>query len=224
LIRAIRSYVLRQGRTTSAQSRALQELFPRFGLSFSHEHLDRENIFGRKAPLVLEIGSGMGETTAAIAAAHPEADFLAVEVHGPGVGSLLNRLAAQELANVRVIRHDAVEVLQHMIPDATLAALHLFFPDPWPKKRHHKRRLIQAPFVELLAQTIAPGGTLRLATDWEQYAQQMRDVIDASSKFVNVAADAGFVARSAERALTRFERRGQRLGHGVWDLEYRRMN
>jgi tRNA (guanine-N7-)-methyltransferase len=216
LIRAIRSYVLRQGRTTSAQSRALQELFPRFGVSFSHEHLDRENIFGRKAPLVLEIGSGMGETTAAIAAAHPEADFLAVEVHGPGVGSLLNRLAAQELANVRVIRHDAVEVLQHMIPDATLAALHLFFPDPWPKKRHHKRRLVQPAFAALAASKLARDGILHAATDWPDYADHMHEVL--SKEALLEPAKTGFV----ERSVTKFEARGRRLGHPIRDLYFRR--
>ena len=216
MIRAIRSYVLRQGRTTSAQSRALQELFPRFGLSFSHEQLDRENIFGRKAPLVLEIGSGMGETTAAIAAAHPEADFLAVEVHGPGVGSLLNRLAAQELANVRVVRHDAVEVLRHMIPDAALAALHLFFPDPWPKKRHHKRRLVQPAFAALAASKLAPDGILHAATDWPDYADHMHEVL--SKENLLESARTGFV----ERSVTKFEARGRRLGHPIRDLYFRR--
>jgi tRNA (guanine-N7-)-methyltransferase len=216
LIRAIRSYVLRQGRTTSAQSRALQELFPRFGLAFSHEHLDRENIFGRKAPLVLEIGSGMGETTAAIAAAHPEADFLAVEVHGPGVGSLLNRLAAQELANVRVVRHDAVEVLQHMIPDAALAALHLFFPDPWPKKRHHKRRLVQPAFAALAASKLARDGILHAATDWPDYADHMHEVL--SKEALLESALTGYV----ERSVTKFEARGRRLGHPIRDLYFRR--
>jgi len=156
------------------------------------------------------------------ASAHPQLDCIGIEVHRPGVGRLLLGAEAAKLSNLRVICHDAVEVLQYQLAPASIALVHIFFPDPWPKKRHHKRRLIQPAFVELLARVIAPGGTLRLATDWEAYAQHMRAVIDASPAFANIAVDAGFVARSAERVLTRFERRGQRLGHGVWDLEYRR--
>ena len=216
MIRAIRSYVLRQGRTTPAQSRALQELFPKFGLTFVQQPLDVGKTFGRKAPLVLEIGSGMGETTAEIAKLHPEADFLAVEVHAPGVGSLLNRLAAGELSNVRVIRHDAVEVLQHMIPDGALTALHLFFPDPWPKKRHHKRRLVQPRFAALAAQRLAPGGILHAATDWPDYALHMEEVLSREPGFEATAG--GFV----ERPATKFENRGRRLGHSIRDLFFRR--
>jgi tRNA (guanine-N7-)-methyltransferase len=216
LIRAIRSYVLRQGRTTPAQSRGLEELFPRFGLAFSHQIVQPKAVFGRTAPLVLEIGSGMGETTAAIARAHPETDFLAVEVHGPGVGSLLNRLAAEELSNVRVIRHDAVEVLQQMVPDGALAALHLFFPDPWPKKRHRKRRLVQPQFAALAARKLAPGGIVHAATDWPDYAEQMQEVFSQESLFE--MAGAGFI----ERPVTKFETRGRRLGHPIRDLHFRR--
>jgi tRNA (guanine-N7-)-methyltransferase len=223
-LRRVRSFVLRQGRATAGQERALSQLWPKYGVEYSPAWLDLQALFGRAAPHMLEIGFGAGEALLEFATAHPEMDCIGIEVHRPGVGRLLLGAEAATLRNLRVICHDAVEVLQHQLAPASIELAHIFFPDPWPKKRHHKRRLIQAPFVELLAQTIAPGGTLRLATDWEQYAQQMRDVIDASSKFVNVAADAGFVARSAERALTRFERRGQRLGHGVWDLEYRRTN
>jgi tRNA (guanine-N7-)-methyltransferase len=223
-LRSVRSFVLRQGRATAGQERALSQLWPKYGVEYSPARLDLQALFGRAAPHMLEIGFGAGEALLEFATAHPEMDCIGIEVHRPGVGRLLLGAEAATLRNLRVICHDAVEVLQHQLAPASIELAHIFFPDPWPKKRHHKRRLIQAPFVELLAQTIAPGGTLRLATDWEQYAQQMRDVIDASSKFVNVAADAGFVARSAERALTRFERRGQRLGHGVWDLEYRRTN
>jgi tRNA (guanine-N7-)-methyltransferase len=223
-LRSVRSFVLRQGRATAGQERALSQLWPKYGVEYSPAWLDLQALFGRAAPHMLEIGFGAGEALLEFATAHPEMDCIGIEVHRPGVGRLLLGAEAATLRNLRVICHDAVEVLQHQLAPASIELAHIFFPDPWPKKRHHKRRLIQAPFVELLAQTIAPGGTLRLATDWEQYAQQMRDVIDASSKFVNVAADAGFVARSAERALTRFERRGQRLGHGVWDLEYRRTN
>jgi len=218
LNRPIRSYVLRQGRTTAAQQRALEELFPKYGLPFQPETIDSGKIFGRIAPLVLEIGSGMGETTAAIATAKPAADFIAVEVHGPGVGSLLNRIAADGLANVRIIRHDAVEVLERMIPDGALAAIHLFFPDPWPKKRHHKRRLVQAQFAALAARKLAPGGTLHAATDWPDYAEHMSQVF--SKEALLEPAAAGFAARPA----TKFEARGKRLGHSIRDLFFRRIS
>ncbi len=223
-LRGVRSFVLRAGRATAGQQRALAELWPKYGVEFAPSPLDLQALFGRAAPRMLEIGFGAGEALLEFAAAHPEIDCLGVEVHRPGVGRLLLGAEAASLRNLRVICHDAVEVLQHQLTPSSLALVHIFFPDPWPKKRHHKRRLIQPPFVELLAKVIEPGGTLRLATDWEPYAQHMREVIDASAVFANVAADAGFVARSAERVLTRFERRGQRLGHGVWDLEYRRAN
>jgi tRNA (guanine-N7-)-methyltransferase len=223
-LRSVRSFVLRAGRATAGQQRALAQLWPKYGVEFSPATLDLPALFGRGAPSMLEIGFGAGEALLEFASAHPEIDCIGVEVHRPGVGRLLLGAEAATLSNLRVICHDAVEVLQHQLSPASIALVHIFFPDPWPKKRHHKRRLIQPAFVELLAQVIAPGGTLRLATDWEPYAQHMREVIDASSAFANIAADAGFVARSAERTLTRFERRGQRLGHGVWDLEYRRTN
>jgi len=223
-LRSVRSFVLRAGRATAGQQRALTQLWPKYGVEFSSTALDLPTLFGRAAPRMLEIGFGAGEALLEFASAHPEIDCIGVEVHRPGVGRLLLGAEAATLSNLRVICHDAVEVLQHQLPPASIALVHIFFPDPWPKKRHHKRRLIQPAFVELLATVIAPGGTLRLATDWEPYAQHMREVIDASSAFANIAADAGFVARSAERTLTRFERRGQRLGHGVWDLEYRRTN
>lgn len=222
--RTVRSFVLRAGRATAGQQRALAELWPKYGVEFSPAALDLDALFGRCAPRMLEIGFGAGEALLEYAAAHPEVDCIGIEVHRPGVGHLLLGVEAANLRNLRVICHDAVEVLQQQLAPASIALAHIFFPDPWPKKRHHKRRLIQAPFVELLAKAIAPGGTLRLATDWEQYAQHMREVIDASPTFANVAAERGFVARTAERTLTRFERRGQRLGHGVWDLEYRRTN
>ncbi len=222
--RSVRSYVLRQGRATVGQERALAQLWPKYGVEYSPTQLDLQALFGRAAPRMLEIGFGAGEALLEFAAAHPEMDCIGVEVHRPGVGRLLLGAEAVGLRNLRVICHDAVEVLQHQLAPASIDLAHVFFPDPWPKKRHHKRRLIQPPFVELLAKTMAPGGTLRLATDWESYAEQMREVIGASSSFANVAGGAGFVARSAERALTRFERRGQRLGHSVWDLEYRRTN
>ena len=214
--RPIRSFVLRQGRTTPAQQRALDELLPRYGLPFSESPMDLRQVFGRSAPVVLEIGSGMGETTAAIAAAHPEADFVAVEVHGPGVGSLLNRIAADGMSNVRVIRHDALDVLEHMIADAALAAIHLFFPDPWPKKRHHKRRLVQPAFAALAARKLALGGTLHAATDWPDYAGHMSAVLGAEPLLE--PAPTGFL----DRPVTKFETRGRRLGHPIRDLYFRR--
>ena len=215
MIRAIRSYVLRQGRTTPSQQRALKELYPRYGVEFSERLLDFPALFGRSAPVVLEIGSGMGETTAAIAEAQPQTDFIAVEVHGPGVGSLLARIAAARLSNLRIVRHDAVEVLEKMIPDAALAGIHLFFPDPWPKKRHHKRRLVQSAFAALMARKLAPGGYLHAATDWMDYAEHMAAVLGA---------EPGFEAAppSTTRPLTKFEQRGLKLGHEVRDLHYRR--
>jgi tRNA (guanine-N7-)-methyltransferase len=215
LSRPIRSYVLRQGRTTAAQRRALQDLLPKFGLPFTGGPIDPARIFGRRAPLVLEIGSGMGETTAAIAQAHPESDFLACELHGPGVGSLLNRIAAAGLTNLRIIRHDAVEVLEHMIPDGALAGIHLFFPDPWPKKRHHKRRLVQPAFAALAARKLAPGGYLHAATDWADYAEQMMQVLAAEPALE-------FAPQGRARPNTKFETRGLRLGHPVRDLVFRR--
>jgi tRNA (guanine-N7-)-methyltransferase len=216
LNRPIRSYVLRQGRTTPAQKRALEELLPEYGLSFSEQAIDPLRVFGRVAPLVLEIGSGMGETTIEIAKARPDANFLAVEVHGPGVGSLLNRIAAAGLSNVKIIRHDALDVLEHMIPDNALAAIHLFFPDPWPKKRHHKRRMVQPEFAAIAARKLAPGGVLHAATDWPDYAERMNEVF--SKETLLEPAAAGFAARP----VTKFESRARRLGHPVRDLLFRR--
>jgi tRNA (guanine-N7-)-methyltransferase len=210
LNRPIRSYVLRQGRTTPAQKRALEELFPKYGVPFS----DRKISSSRK--LVLEIGSGMGETTLEIAKAHPEADFVAVEVHGPGVGSLLNAIEREKISNLRVIRHDALEVLEHMIADGSLAAIHLFFPDPWPKKRHHKRRLVQPRFAALAATKLKEGGILHAATDWPDYAEHMHEVFSREPLLEPAAA--GFTARP----VTKFESRGRRLGHPVRDLVFRR--
>jgi tRNA (guanine-N7-)-methyltransferase len=216
LKRPIRSYVLRQGRTTPAQQRALDELLPKHGIAFSDHFLSQEEIFKRKGPLVLEIGSGMGETTAAIALAHPEADFIAVEVHGPGVGSLLNRVEKEKLPNLRIVRHDAVEVLERMVPDGALAAVHLFFPDPWPKKRHHKRRLVQPSFVQLIKEKLSAGGIVHLATDWPDYAAQIEAVFSENAFFEK--AQAGLM----ERPATKFETRGRRLGNPIRDLYFRR--
>ena len=200
---------MRQGRITPAQQRALDELLPKYGISFP------EPIRSAK-PLVLEIGSGMGETTAAIARTHPEADFVAIEVHGPGVGSLLNRIDSEQIANLRVVRHDAVEVLERMVGDGSLAAIHLFFPDPWPKKRHHKRRLVRRDTAALMARKLAPGGALHAATDWPDYAEHIESVLDAEPLLEKAAS--GF----ASRPQTKFESRGRRLGHPIRDLYYRR--
>jgi len=210
LNRPIRSYVLRQGRTTPAQARALETLFPKYGIAFSSEKISSAR------PLVLEIGSGMGDTTAEIAAAHPEVDFVAVEVHGPGVGSLLKQIDAGELKNLRVIRHDAIEVLENMVADASLAAIHLFFPDPWPKKRHHKRRMVQPAFAALAARKLQAGGILHAATDWPEYAEQMSEVFSGEPLLEPAAAP------FALRPVTKFESRGRRLGHPVRDLLFRR--
>jgi len=220
LNRPIRSYVLRQGRTSPAQKRALEALSAKYAIAFTQQPIDARAVFERNAPLVLEIGSGMGETTAAIARAQPGTDFIAIEVHGPGVGSLLNRIEAEQIANLRVIRHDAVDVLEHMVADASLAGIHLFFPDPWPKKRHHKRRLVQPGFAALAARKLAPGGYLHAATDWPEYAEQMLAVLQAEPLLQNTAA--GYAARPAYRPLTKFERRGLGLGHAVHDLLFRR--
>lgn len=219
-LRPIRSYVLRQGRMSPAQQRAHEQLMPRFGCPYAERVLDLSALFGRTAPTVLEIGFGMGDTTAEIAAAHPEQNYLGIEVHAPGVGSLLKQVDAHGLLNVRVIQHDAVEVLTHMVPPASLDGVHIFFPDPWPKKRHHKRRLVQPPLIALLASRVKPGGYVHCATDWEEYAQQMLEVLGAEPALLNTAA--GFAPRPAYRPLTKFEQRGIRLGHGVWDVIFTR--
>jgi len=219
--RPIRSFVLRQGRVSKAQRNAHAALLPVYGVPFSPAALDLGRLFGRAAPKILEIGFGMGETTAAIAREHPENDYLGIEVHTPGVGSLLKRIADLHLENVRVVQHDAVEVLQHMIAPAVLAGVHLFFPDPWPKKRHHKRRLIQPPFVALLASRMKPGATVHTCTDWEEYARQMLQVLSADRALENTAS--GYAERPDTRPETKFERRGLDLGHRVWDLVFRKI-
>ena len=211
----VRSFVLRQGRTTPSQQRALDELMPRYGIEYRPEALDPRTVFGRKAPLVLEIGSGMGETTARIATERADTDFIAVEVHGPGVGSLLKRIDEAGLKNLRVIRHDALEVLEKMIPDGLLSRIHLFFPDPWPKKRHHKRRLVQPDFAALVARKLAPGGVLHAATDWDDYAVQIGEVLSGSPDFERAEG-------AAARPATKFELRGLKLGHKVHDFHFRR--
>jgi tRNA (guanine-N7-)-methyltransferase len=222
----IRSYVLRQGRVSNAQQRHYEEGMPRWGLPYRAERIDLDVVFGRAAmaaPKILEIGFGMGETTARIAAGHPENDYLGLEVHTPGVGSLLKEIAERELCNVRICQHDAVEVLRDMISPNVLAGVHVFFPDPWPKKRQQKRRLIQGPLVRLLAERLAPGGYLHCATDWEEYAAQMVEVLATEPLLENTGTlPGGFALRPAYRPQTKFETRGLRLGHGVWDVVFRR--
>ena len=217
--RAIRSFVTRAGRMGPGQARALAELAPRYVLPFASTLPDWSAAFGRDAPRVLEIGFGMGDATARIAQALPGTDFIGVEVHEPGVGALLKRIGELGLANLRLIQHDAVEVLDHMITPRSLAGVHIFFPDPWHKKRHNKRRLIQPAFVRELCSRIAEGGYLHCATDWEPYAQQMLEVLAAEPTLVNVCE--GFAPRPAYRPLTKFENRGLALGHGVWDLVFK---
>ena len=216
----IRSYVLRQGRISNAQQRAHALLLPRYGVPYAETVTDLDAVFSRTAPRILEIGCGMGETTAAIAAANPGNDYLGIEVHTPGVGSLLKQIAELELTNVRVIQHDAVAVLEHMIAPASLDGLHIFFPDPWPKKRQQKRRLIQPAFVALAASRLQPGGYLHAATDWQEYAEQILAMLGAEPMLDNTAVD--YAPRPAYRPQTKFEARGLKLGHGVWDIVFRR--
>ncbi len=216
--RPIRSYVLRTGRMGSGQKRALVELAPRFVLPYEPRVIDAGAVFGREAPLVFEIGFGMGDATAQIAAALPGTDFIGVEVHEPGVGALLQRIDETGLGNLRIVQFDAVQVLEHMIAPGSLAGVHVFFPDPWHKKKHNKRRLIQPPLVQLLQSRIAPGGYLHCATDWQPYAEQMLEVLSAEPALRN--STDGFAAKPGYRPLTKFENRGLRLGHGVWDLVF----
>lgn len=221
--RAIRSFVTRSGRITAAQERALQELWPRYGIEPGVAPLDLDTLFGRRARRVAEIGFGNGDNLLALAASRPAEDFLGIEVHRPGVGRLLLQLQERGLGNVRVVCRDAVEVLERHLGGPCLDEILILFPDPWPKKRHHKRRLIQPAFAALLAERLREGGALRLATDWEPYAAEMLATLSAETRLRNAAEDGGFIPRPAERSPTRFERRGERLGHQVWDLEFRRI-
>jgi tRNA (guanine-N7-)-methyltransferase len=221
--RPIRSFVVRAGRMTTGQARALEDLWPRYGVEYTPAPLDLDALFGRRAPRTLEIGFGNGEHLASLAAAHPERDYLGIEVHRPGVGHLLMLAGERGLSNVRASQHDAVEVLRNQIPPESLDEVLVLFPDPWHKKRHNKRRLIQPAFVELLAPRVRKDGVLRLATDWEEYALQMLEVLrGADSLFANESPSGDWMPRHEERAPTRFEKRGARLGHGVWDLAFRR--
>ena len=223
--KTIKSYVRRAGRTTTGQAKAFETLGPRFLLPYTGHPLDPLVAFGRPGPLVLEIGFGMGEATAHIARVRPDDNFLCCEVHEPGVGALLKRIGEHNIGNIRILAHDAVEVLDHMLPEASLDGVHIFFPDPWHKKKHHKRRLLQTPLVAKLAARLKPGGYLHCATDWEPYAQQMLAVLGAEPLLRNRAADAGlggYAPKPDYRPLTKFENRGLRLGHGVWDLVFER--
>ena len=211
--------MLRQGRVSNAQRRAVDSLLPVFGITYISAPYDFDAAFTRSAPTFLEIGFGMGETTAQIAAEHPLHDYIGVEVHTPGVGGLLRLIEAQHLTNIRIIQHDAVEVVTHMIAAGSLSGIHVFFPDPWPKKRHHKRRLLQPAFVHLLASRLQSGGYLHAATDWEEYAAQILQVLLAEPLLVNSAES--FAPRPDYRPLTKFESRGLKLGHGVWDIVFR---
>ena len=216
----IRSFVLRQGRVSNAQQRYYEEMMARVGIAYAAAPLDLDAVFGRRAPRILEIGFGMGETSATIAETNPQNDYIGVEVHTPGVGSLCKLIAEKNLGNQRILQHDAVEVLRDMIEPESLDGVHIFFPDPWPKARHHKRRLIQPPLVATLASRLKSGAYIHCATDWENYAEQMLAVLSAERLLQNTAVD--YAPRPAYRPLTKFEQRGLRLGHGVWDLVFRK--
>lgn len=218
--KTIKSYVLRAGRTTTGQAKAFAEVGPQFLLEYRAAPLDAAAAFGRSAPLILEIGFGMGEATAHIARVRPEDNFLCCEVHEPGVGALLKRIGEQDIHNIRILRHDAVEVIDHMLPEGSLDGVHIFFPDPWHKKKHNKRRLVQPPLIAKLAARLKPGGYIHCATDWEPYAVQMLEVLSAEPLLANTAE--GYAPQPDYRPLTKFENRGIKLGHGVWDLVFRR--
>ena len=221
-LRSIRSFVRREGRLTPAQQRALKDLWPRYGVEAGTAPIDFASVFGRDAPVILEIGFGNGEALVAEAVAHPEIDYLGIEVHRPGAGSLLRRLAEQELGNVRVMLADAKEVLTTQIPDSSLLAVHLFFPDPWPKKRHHKRRLVQPEFAALVTRKLRRGGYFHLATDWRDYAEHMMSVLSATTGLADANASEQFSKQVRSRLSTRFEHRGRKLGHEVRDLVFQR--
>jgi len=221
-LRTVRSFVRREGRLTPAQQRGIDELWPDFGIDEGDQILDLTTLFKRDAAKVLEIGFGNGSSLAKMAADQPDQDFIGVEVHRPGVGQLLNSIGEQNLTNLRVACTDAVELLKHQIADNSLDRVQLYFPDPWHKKRHHKRRIIQPDFVALLAKKLKTGGHLHMATDWEHYAEHMLEDLSSSDEFINCGDQTGFIPRPDYRPLTKFEQRGHRLGHGVWDLLFKR--
>ena len=218
--RAIRSFVRREGRMTESQKNAIADLWPHYGLDFNGEALDIAETFQREASTILEIGFGMGDSLVSIAESHPENNYIGIEVHRPGVGRLLGNVQEKQITNLKVFCHDAVEVLKQTIPDESLDGVFLFFPDPWPKARHHKRRIVQPAFVELIAKKLKPGGFFHMATDWENYAEHMLEVMTASPLFKNQSETGGAVEKPGYRPLTKFEKRGQRLGHGIWDLVF----
>lgn len=222
-MRHVVSYVRREGRLTRGQSRALEDLWPEYGIPYREEMLDLQQIFGRECPVIFEIGFGMGRSFLDMAQAESSAGFLGTEVHRPGIGACLMGIRCRFLTNVRVMDHDAVEILKHMIPENSLSRIQVFFPDPWSKKKHHKRRLIQKDFLELAASRLILGGRIHMATDWQEYAESMRDTGNACPMLRNLSATGDYVPRPAERPLTKFEERGLRLGHGVWDLIFERI-
>ncbi len=222
-MRQIRSFVLREGRMTKGQQRAMDELFPHMGIEYREQQLDFAELFGNDNPVILEIGFGMGKSLAKQARKYPERNYLGIEVHRPGVGACLLLAEEYELKNLRVMNHDAVEIIQHMIADQSLSGVQIFFPDPWHKKRHHKRRIVQPPFVEQLKQKLKAGGFIHLATDWENYAEHMLEVMQGASGWQNLSETGDFIPRPDDRPLTKFENRGQKLGHGVWDLMFEKI-
>ena len=218
----VKSYVKREGRLTKGQEKALADYWPTMGIDYVDAPLEFSDVFGRTAPVIVEIGFGMGKSLVEMAGAAPEKNFVGIEVHRPGVGACLSDAGEQGIENLRVMEHDAVEVLKNMIPDGSLARLQLFFPDPWHKKRHHKRRIVQAEFAELVRTKLAIGGCFHMATDWEHYAEHMAEVMNAAEGYTNTAQEGDYVPRPDYRPITKFETRGQKLGHGVWDLIYER--
>jgi tRNA (guanine-N7-)-methyltransferase len=221
--RRIRSFVRREGRLTKGQQRALATIFPRFGVVFTPQRLDLDALFGRSAPRIMEIGFGNGGALAQMAAQHPENDYFGIEVHRPGIGNLLLQIEQHHLRNIRVSQHDAVEVLEQQIPDASLDEVFLFFPDPWHKKKHHKRRIVQPAFAQLVRNKLKPGGIFHMATDWQDYAEHMLEIMSTARGFENLAGDDLYSERPDYRPLTKFEQRGRKLGHGVWDLVFRKI-
>ncbi|MDM3870867.1 tRNA (guanosine(46)-N7)-methyltransferase TrmB [Porticoccus sp. W117] len=221
--KSIRSFVVRGGRMTEGQRNAFEQWWPEYGLSLHDGALDPHAVFGRSAPLVLEIGFGMGDSLLAMAAAEPDKDFIGIDVHPPGVGRLINNAGKQNLRNLRCYLADANDVLEDCIADASLARVQLYFPDPWHKKKHHKRRILQPAFAQQIAGKLAPGGVFHMATDWQNYAEHMLDVMEAAEEFSNNAGAGQYSPRPDYRPITKFEKRGERLGHGVWDLLYRRV-
>jgi len=223
----IRSFALRQGRLSQAQQNAIEALWPKYGLEVTNEpaekFLDFNQVFGREAPTIVEIGFGMGKSLAEMAEANPDQNYIGIEVHRPGVGALLKLIGEKGLTNIRIFNHDAIEVLEKCIPKDSLTGLYLFFPDPWHKKRHHKRRIVQAEFAQSIAKHLKPGGHFHMATDWEDYAEHMMDVMSVAEHYRNTAGDKAYTPRPDYRPLTKFEQRGHRLGHGVWDLIFERI-